>query len=130
MAAKQEAAPRSRGRQLRADALRYGIGAAVLFALATAFWFFAHPLGVFILCVACAFAAVAAVYIALGAAAWRAFKRLGKSEAMPCAVVPFVLPCPCDPASSPAMPTCPSVTCRHNEVGNSETASGYELVTK
>lgn len=87
MAAKQEAAPRSRGRQLRADALRYGIGAAALFALATVFWFFAHPLGVFILCVACAFAAVAAVYIALGAAAWRAFKQLGKSEAMPCAIV-------------------------------------------
>ena len=87
MAAKQEAAPRSRGRQLRADALRYGIGAAVLFALATVFWFFAHTLGVFILCVACAFAAVAAAYIGLEAAAWRAFKKLGKSEAMPCAIV-------------------------------------------
>ena len=78
---------RTRRQRLTADALRYGIASVAFFALAVVFWFLANPIGLFLLCFASVFTAVAVAYVAAEAVVCRAFERLSRSAAAPFALV-------------------------------------------
>lgn len=78
---------RDRKSALILETARYGGGAVLFAALTAVLWFFAHVIGVILLCVTCVFVAVAVANFILSLLNLRAFLKFAEDGAAPVAVV-------------------------------------------
>lgn len=69
------------------ETARYGGGAVIFAALTAVLWFFARSIGIVLLCITCAFTAVAIANFILSLLILRAFLRFAKDDAANIAVV-------------------------------------------